>query len=271
MTISGDRHNPPDDLGAGQVVGWVASIEEAMAWVARWSFSGTGEASDPLALALGPAPVPGAELFQARGAILYSLRVRGRAPEGGPRTIRWPDAGAELIPADHPWVAAVLVAERAPLYAAPAAVLPASGERFTQVRRSGNLWLLGHVDRCEQRDGQRVCLRWARVIARNGDTFHAGYLPALQVATVDGWQRGSGAAPRAQLIASGVRGDQAQFVLLARTRDGGLHRRTLVSPLIDGHYPAAKLRVEGEVATIEFTGAKPQRVALDASMDARHR
>jgi hypothetical protein len=116
-----------------------------------------------------------------------------------------------------------------------------------------------------------VCLRWAQVISRDGDEFHAGYLPASQVATVDGWRRGAGAAPRAQLLASGTTGARAQFVLVARTREGGLHRRTLEAPLVGDAYPAARLRVDGEWATVEFAGAPAQRIALDASMDARVR
>ena len=58
---------------------------------------------------------------------------------------------------------------------------------------------------------------------------------------------------------------------IARTRDGGLHRRTLEAPLVDDAYPAARLRVDGEWATIEFSGSEPRRVALDGTLDARPR
>ena len=262
----------PDDT----VVGQVETLPEAMAWVARWAFAG-----DPLPrpslepadspLHEGAAPIPGGPLFTRHGAVLHGLSVRGRSLDGSTRTIRWPQAAAEITPPEQPWLPAVLLTDRAPLFAAPAARVPPAAERFAQVRRSGHLWILGLVDRCSAAAGERVCLRWAQVVAREGDEFRAGYLPAYQLAPIDAWRRGAGAAPRAQVLASGTIGGRAQFLLIARTRDGGLHRRTLEAPLVGDAYPAARLRVEGEWATIEFTGAKPQRIALDTTLDARPR
>ena len=251
-------------------------MKEAMAWVALWAFAGPALPPAPLEPADSPlyegaAPVPGGTLLTEHGAILHALSVRGRNLDGSARAIRWPQTAAELTPPEQPWRSAVLLADRAPLFAAPAARVPPASERFTQIRRSGSLWILGLVDRCSLVTGQRVCLRWAQVLARHGDEFHAGYLPAAQVALVDGWRRGAGAAPRAQLLASGTVGARAQFLLVARTRDGNLHRRTLDAALVGDAYPAARLRVEGEWATIEFTGARSLRVALDASLDARPR
>ena len=262
----------PDDTVAGQV----ETLPEAMAWVARWAFAGdalprpTLEPADS-PLHLGPAPIPGGTLFTGHGAVLHALSVRGRSIDGSTRAIRWPQAAAEVTPPDLAWLPAVLLTDRAPLFAAPAARVPPAAERFAQVRRSGHLWILGHVDRCSAAAGERVCLRWAQVVARDGDEFRAGYLPAYQLAPIDAWRRGAGAAPRAQVLASGTIGARAQFVLIARTRDGGLHRKTLEAPLVGDAYPAARLRVEGEWATIEFTGAKSQRVALDTTLDARER
>jgi hypothetical protein len=258
------------------VVGQVQSMPEAMAWVARWAFGDVvlaPPAREPIdsPLALGPAPIPGGALYSLRGAALHALIVRGRNLDGSARAIRWPSSAAELTPPDHPWLSAVLLAERAPLFAAPAARVPPASERFAFARRGGSLWLLGHVDRCSLTTGERVCLRWAQVISRHGDEFHAGYLPASQVALVDGWQRGAGAAPRAQLLVSGSVGARAQLLLVARTRDGGLHRRTVQAPMQGDSYPAARLRVEGEWAIVECTGAPAQRIALDASLDARTR
>ncbi|MBK7824196.1 hypothetical protein [Nannocystis sp.] len=262
----------PDSAIAGQV----ASMPEAMAWIARWAFAGPSLPAPTLEpadapLHAGPAPVPGGELYRKHHAILQALTIRGRNQDNSPRTIRWPDSAAELTPPGVAWLPAVLLAERAPMFSAPSHRVPPASERYALARRSGSLWLLGHLDRCSAETGQIVCLRWAQVIARDGDEFHAGYLPASQVALVDGWRRGAGATPRAQLIASGTAGTRAQFVLVARTRDGGLHRRTIEAPMTGDAYPAAKLRVDGEWATIEFAGAPPQRVALDASMDARVR
>jgi hypothetical protein len=175
------------------------------------------------------------------------------------------------VPPDLPWASAVLLADRAPLFAAPAAHVPPASERYAQVRKSGSLFILGYADRCTAATGERVCLRWAQVVARDSDDFRGGYLPAFQVARVDGWVRGAGQNPRVQVLAAGTAGASAQFVLVARTRDGQLHRRTLVTPLVGDAYPAARVRVDGYWATVEFTGAPPQRHALDASLDARVR
>jgi len=262
----------PDQTVAGQV----ETLAEAMTWVARWSFAGeplprpTLEPADS-PLHTGPAPIPGGPLFTRHGAVLHALSVRGRSLDGSTRAIRWPQAAAEITPPELPWLPAVLLAERAPLFAAPASRVPPAAERFAHARRGGHLWILGLVDRCDRAAGERVCLRWAQVVAREGDEFRAGYLPAHQLAPIDGWRRGSGAAPRAQLLASGTVGARAQFLLVARTRDGGLHRHTLEAPLVDDAYPAARLRVEGEWAIVEFTGAPPRRIALDATLDARPR
>ena len=203
--------------------------------------------------------------------MLHALSVRGRSIDGSTRAIRWPQTTAEVTPPGLPWLPAVLLTDRAPLFAAPSARVPPAAERFAHVRRSGHLWILGHVDRCSAAAGERVCLRWAQVVAREGDEFRAGYLPAYQLAPIDGWRRGAGAAPRAMVLASGTIGARAQFLLIARTRDGGLHRKTLEAPLVGDAFPAARVRVEGEWATIEFTGAKAQPVVLDASLDARER
>ena len=272
MSSGTGTENAPD----GAVADQAATMPEAMAWVARWAFGGPAlplPSLEPAAspLQLGPAPVPGGPLFTTRGALLHALTIRGRNLDGSLRAIRWPGTAAELTPPEQKWLPAVLLAERAPLFAAPSAHVPPAAERFAFARRSGALWLLGHVDRCTAASGERVCLRWAQVLARHGDEFHAGYLPAAQVALVDGWKRGAGAAPRAQLLASGTTGARAQFLLVARTRDGGLHRRTLGAPLVDDAYPAAKLRIEGEWAIVEITGAGTQRIALNASLDARAR
>jgi hypothetical protein len=262
----------PDDSVAGQV----ETLPEAMAWVARWAFAGEPlprPALEPADSPLheGPAPIPGGPLFTRHGVVLHALSVRGRSLDGSTRAIRWPQAAAEITPPEQRWLPAVLLTDRAPLFAAPAARLPPAAERFAEVRRSGHLWILGLVDRCSAPAGERVCLRWAQVIARDGDEFRAGYLPAYQLAPIDAWRRGAGAAPRAQLLASGTIGARAQFLLIARTRDGGLHRRTLEAPLVDDAYPAARLRVDGEWATIEFSGSEPRRVALDGTLDARPR
>jgi hypothetical protein len=261
---------------AAGAIGRAASLPEAVQWVARWAFTGDPlppVAREPADLPLheGPAPRPGGALRSAHGVVLHSLTITGRSSDGGTRPIRWPQTSAEIVPPGLPWIPAVLLAERAPLFAAPAAHVPPASERHALVRRSGSLFVLGHLDRCTAATGERVCTRWAQVIARDGDSFRGGYVPAFQVARVDGWIRGAGQNPRAQLLIAGTRGSHAQFVLVARTRDGNLHRRTILAPMTGDSYPAARLRVDGEWATIDFTGSAQQRVALDPGMDARVR
>jgi hypothetical protein len=212
--------------------------------------------------------------------VLVALTVQGRTAEGNARTIQWPKDQSELLPPELPWIPAALVPDRAPLFAAPAARIPPTSERYAMVRRAGGLFVLGALDRCDDRapplpgsnqPPARECLRWYQVVARDGERFQAGYLPAFQVAIVEDWQRGQGALPRAQLIASGTRGGAAQFVLLARARDNSLHRVTLEAPLDGDAFPEATLRVDGDWAEVRFAGAAPRRIALDASMDARAR
>jgi hypothetical protein len=271
--LAADAASEPGPAGT---VGRAASLPEAVQWVARWVFTGPplpAPARAPVETPLhtGDVPRPGGALWTDHRVVLHALTITGRSGDGGTREIRWPQTAAEIVAPGLAWVPAVLLAERAPLFAAPAAHVPPAGERHALVRRSGSLFILGHADRCTLVTGERVCLRWAQVVARDGDNFRSGYLPAFQVARVDGWIRGAGQNPRAQLLAAGTVGTRAQFVLVARTRDGNLHRRTLLAPMAGDAYPAARLRVDGEWATIDFTGSPAQRVALDPGMDARVR
>lgn len=257
---------------ASQLVGQVATVQEALHFVARWAFAGAplpppGE----LALREDAAPVPGGDLLGRHGAVLYALTVLGRSADGGTRAIKWPQDSAELLPEGLAWRPGALLVDRAPLFAAPAPRVPPASERFALARRSGNLFVLGAVDRCTRSGGPRECLRWLQVVVRDGERFHAGYLPAFQVGLADGWRKGQGALPRAQLIPAATRGDAAVFVLVARARDNGLHRQTVQAPLHGDAFPAATLRVEGDWAVVEFAGAPARRIALDASMDARPR
>ena len=137
--------------------------------------------------------------------------------------------------------------------------------------RSGGLFVLGTLDRCETpAHGPRRCLRWAQVVARDGDRFTPGYLPAMHVARQDRWIRGAGRLPRAQVIVTGATGNRVELLLLARGRDDALHRRMLSAPLLDGDdLPDLELHVEGDWGTLTVGGGTPQRIALDATMDER--
>ncbi|PCC75577.1 hypothetical protein SAMN02745121_00118 [Nannocystis exedens] len=278
MSLGTSVEGAPTSVGA--VVGQVGTIHDAMRFVARWAFAAVVGSPRDRALRQPPAPVPGGDLLPTHGAVLVALTVQGRSPDGGSRTVQWPKDQAELLPPELAWIPAALVPDRAPLFAAPAARVPPTGERFALARRSGSLFVLGALDRCDDRspplpgaagEPQRVCLRWYQVVARDGERFQAGYLPAFQVALLDDWRRGQGALPRAQLIASGTRGATAQFVLLARARDNAIHRLTLEAPLVGDAFPEATLTVDGDWAEVRFAGAAPRRIALDATMDARPR
>ncbi|MCY1062298.1 hypothetical protein [Nannocystis sp. SCPEA4] len=264
----------------GAVVGQVTTIHDAMRFVARWAFGAAVGPARDRTVRQTPAPIPGGDLLPTHGAVLVALTVQGRSPEGGTRTIQWPKEQAELLPPDLAWIPAALVPDRAPLFAAPSARIPPTSERFALARRAGGLFVLGALDRCDDRspplpgaggEPVRACLRWYQVVARDGERFQAGYLPAFQVSITEDWRRGQGALPRAQLIASGTRGDTAQFVLLARARDNALHRVTLEAPLVGDAFPEATLSVDGDWAEVRFAGAAPRRIALDATMDARPR
>lgn len=256
---------------SGAIVGQVTAVHDALRFVARWAFDGAFPPPTDRALRQPPARPPGGDLLARHGAVLVALTVQGRTADGGLRSIQWPKEQAELLPPDVAWIPAALVPERAPLFAAPAPRVPAAGERYALARRSGGLFVLGALDRCEGSGDDRVCLRWLQVVAREGERFLAGYLPAFQVALLDGWRRGQGALPRAQLIASGVRGATAQYLLVARARDNVLHRVTVEAPLAGEAFPEATLRVDGDWAIVEFAGAPARRIALDATMDARPR
>lgn len=280
MSLGTSVDGAPTDAGA--VVGQAAAAHDALSFVARWAFTDVAAPARERALYQGAAPVPGGELLATHGAVLVAVTVRGRSPEGGTRTIQWPSNQAELLPPELPWIPAALVPDRAPLFAAPAAQVPPASERYALARRAGGLFVLGALDRCADVPAPpvapdkpplvaRTCLRWFQVVARDGERFQAGYLPAFQVALSDDWRRGQGPLPRAQLVASGVRGGTAQFVLHARARDNSLHRLTLDAPLVGDAFPEASLSVDGDWATIAFAGAPARRIALDATLDARPR
>lgn len=256
---------------AGVIVGQTPALHDALRFVARWAFAATVPGLDDRAIRQPTAPVPGGDLLERHGVVVVALTVQGRSADGSLRAIQWPREQKDVLPPELAWQPAALLPDRAPLFAAPAARVPPAGERYAQARRGGGLFVLGALDRCADVDGRRDCLRWLQVVARDGERFQAGYLPAFQVALADRWQRGQGNLPRAQLIASGTRGDAAVFVLVARARDNAVHRLTLETPLAGDAYPEATLRVDGDWAIVGFAGAPERRIALDATMDARPR
>lgn len=136
-------------------------------------------------------------------------------------------------------------------------------------RRRGGLFVLGWFDRCLPNTTRRRCMRWAQVIARDGDRFTTGYLPMAQVAIRDAWVEGSQPLPRAQLIRTGLVAGRAQWLLLARGVDNQLHRKTIEAAANETGWPTTTLSIEGEDAILSLGAAAPVRVRLDASLDAR--
>ncbi len=254
----------------GVLVGHVAEASEALQWIADHAFEpAPPRLPDPLLLRRTAAPTPAGGLLDRNGAIVVAFIVSGATPELRPRKIDWPLDQASVLPPGSTWQPAALVPDHAPLFAAPAPVIPPAAERHAMAHRRGGLYVLGWVDRCTPAELGLRCLRWAQVVARDGDRFTPGYLPMLQVAASEGWVRGEGVLPRAQLVPIGLAEGRAQWVLLARGRDNALHRRTLHAPARPGGWPATELIVEGDLAIVRLGDEPPLLLALDATLDAR--
>lgn len=258
---------PPPLLG--HFVGHVDDLAAALAFVGRWAF--TGEPLPPpesRPLFTGPAPIPGGALADGFGVLLLSLVVDEAADDGGSRPFTWPREAPEL-PAS--WRPAAILSQSAPLFAAPAPRLPPLAESHERIARKDDLYLLGVVDRCELREGVQSCLRWAQVLAHGHGRWRGGYLPAAEVAPLEGWVRAKSGLPRALAVPAAIVGDEALVVLLARTRDYELHRATLRLPRDGDAFPAFELALEGEVAVIRQGEREAARLPLNAGLDARPR
>ncbi|MCA9655341.1 MAG: hypothetical protein H6712_07520 [Myxococcales bacterium] len=266
------QQDPAEQPPPGIVVGHEALVEDAVRWIDAFAFEPHPELpTDPLALRRVPAPAPAGGLWQRHGAILVAFVISGATPQLRPRAIDWPLDQLAILPPGSTWLPAALVPERAPLFAAPAPAVPPAAEAHAFAHRRGGLFVLGWVDRCIDEPAGPRCLRWAQVVARDGDRFTPGYLPMFQVARRSTWVRGEGPLPRAQLVATGIADGQAQWVLLARAEDNQLHRHTLRAPATADGWPPSTLRVEGHEAIVTLGEQPPQRLPLDASLDARPR
>jgi hypothetical protein len=259
----------PKDEVAGEPVGRVESVQEAIDWVAIDAFDGAplGVPEDVLALREAHAPLPGGRLMKTHGALLLGVSVLGATKAGGLRIVNWPRDPLEVVPEHLPWTRADLLSTRAPVFAAPSPALPPMRERYAVARRNGAVYRLGMLDRCRERDGVRECLRWAQVVARTGNRFVAGYIPAFQVAEHADWVHGVQAHPAAQLIYSGVRGDVAQILLITRAPDGTFHRKTIEAPMVGERFPKATVSLAGATVTIDIEGAGRQRHRVDTALD----
>lgn len=260
------RGSPP-----GITIGRVETVQEAVRWVSRFVFPrAIPSAPDQHELHEAAAPVPGGELLSAHGVRLVALVVSGATPDLGLRKVSWPSRTEEILPGDLRWTPAALLPDRAPLFATPAASMPPAGERYATIRRTGDLYVLGKVDRCSgSQDRGRTCLRWLQVVARDGSRFRGGYLPAFWVARRADWVPEPTVVPRAQLLQSGVSEGRAQWLLVARIEDGTLHRETIEAPMLEKRFPRASLRVSGTMAVVTVEGQPERQVALTAAMDRR--
>lgn len=272
--LARDLERGPPEAGLappGDYVGTVDTAQEALDWVAAHAFDyGVGFPEPPGILSRLPAPMPGGPVAREHEVLLDALIVSGVDTDGLPRPIRWPSDQSSLLPSEAQWVPAALVPRRAPIFAAPGPVVPPMSERFGVVTREGGLFVLGQLDRCTDAPPDRAtCLRWAQVIVRDSDRFRPGYLPAFQVATMDGWIPDTHVKPRAHLIASGIHRGEAQFLLLARAEGGSLHRITITAPRLESGFPPATLSVEGDVATVRIEGRAPLHLTIGPGLDAR--
>lgn len=269
LTEDTDRSLQPRDAEPpGAYLGSAPSAADAVAWIARHAFTASTSAGEPDRINEVAAPSPGGPELERHGVFVRAWVVTGATLEGGLRSIAWPTDQRELLPPESGWVGAALTVQQAPLFAAPAPTVPPAAQRHAMARRAGGLFVLGWLDRC---DARRRCLRWAQVVARDGDRFTAGYLPAYLVAQRDAWVRGDAALPRAQLIRIGSDATQAHLLLIARDRHGALHRRPLAMPLVEGGFPAAEVVVEGEWSEVRVADGAPIRIELNATMDVRVR
>ena len=266
--------SPRDGRLPGQAVGHVPDIHAVVAWLERHAFGTRTPALpfDPAMLHEAPAPAVAGSLHDAHGVQLRAMVVTGATAAGDRRPIEWPTDATRIMPPGTQWHVAALLPDAAPLFAAPAPLVPPASERFALARRRGDVFVVGMVDRCRTTP-TRHCTRWVQAVIRDGDRFIPGYLPAAQVALRDGWRSSTPEnLPRAQLLRVGIRDATALLLLVARDATGALHRRTIEAPLQSGTagdgFPDVDLTVDGAQATVTH-GSDVQTFVLDASLDAR--
>lgn len=173
-----DRPEGPGKRPSGSVVGRVDSIEQAFGYVERHAFArAIGFDVDRLAIHQHDAPAPGTALYDDHGVALRALYITGRTSDSGIREIDWPRKSEQVLPTHIRWRPAKLWQETQ-VFAAPGAALPPASERFTELRAGSVAYVLGELDRCTADLG---CMRWAQVIAREGNRLVPGYVPAFSL------------------------------------------------------------------------------------------
>lgn len=262
------REHAPDrgaPNGSSTSRGRVTNLAGALDWVHRWAFP-TAVGFDH-ALRDVVAPRPGGQPFGM--AQLRALRIIPVNADGTDGRLQWPTDPRPLVQGLRPgWRVAAVLAERAPLFAAPAPRLPPAAERSGWALRRGDILMLGELDRCTG-GPQRLCMRWAQVVARVDEGFAPGYLPTAQIAPLGDWIEGDAPLPRAQLRPVGLDGDTSIWQMVARTDDGRLHRRVFHGPSPAGGYPPGQIQISGSTATIKLGTSPPEQVDLTPDLDAR--
>jgi hypothetical protein len=242
----------------GELVGRVADLEQALAWIDRHAF-GVGEQAE------GSSPIPGGPLHAEHGVVMTALVVTAAGDSGGTREYPWPSAGMLPTPLGSDWRAAELIAARVPMFAAPAALVPPASERYLELGSTSEVWVIGTLDRCDAA-GTR-CLRWNQVIAREGDRFRAGWVPGFHVVPFAAWQHDDSIAgrPRRFALVEGHREPgRVGFVLLERDADGPTLTTGFVVDHVGRDWPSATLTLLSDTLTVTIAGVIVEQRELAA-------
>ncbi len=250
----------------GELVGRAANLEQALAWIDRHAFGEPALGFATPGSADRSTPIPGGRLFETHGVVMTGLVVTAADDSGGTREYPWPSQSMMPTPVDSDWRAAELIADRVPLFAAPAPIVPPASERYLELGSTSEVWLIGAIDRC---DAAGWCMRWAQVIAHQGDHFHAGWLPNFYVVPSSSWQHGSSSplvkARRFALVEAHREPGRVGFVLVEREAEGPTHMTGFVVEHLGRDWPSATLTLLSGTLTLTIAGTIVEQRELAAA------
>jgi hypothetical protein len=234
------RGGPPPP---GELVGRVETLDQALIWVDERGFAETASGLE----------VFGGELYERFGVVVTSLVLTAEAEGGGTRAYPWPAPGLLPVPEGLGWRPAELVLDASPVFAAPAPRLPPASERISEVGRDHELWQLEEADRCEP-DGS--CLRWSRIVARQGDRFFGAWIPATNVVPRDAWVDPGAMSPVAIRPAHRDARQVTHVLVRRRTAETGGYEPplSLSSPHVGPTWPSASVRVAADELAVLVDG-----------------
>lgn len=236
----------------GELVGRVATVEDALGWVHEHAF-GPVEGSS--------IPAPAGHLLDRHGVVLTALVVTPMPEDAFPG---WSTPAADARTSELGWRPATLTLARAPLYATPAPELPPASERYLVVEREHPLWIVDEVDHCQ--DASQICMRWSAVVSRAGARFVAGWMPGHWVVPADAWVEDASRVRQFAIRAAHHETGRAGFVVLERGYDDDgrpHHARTGVLVEHAGReWPEAALTVLTDVLTVHVAGEQVLRREL---------